>query len=173
MANRTRRSTRSRSSLNVKFADDPDYDERAFEDDQGDDDDDDIDELPVARIKQEQQRHSSQTTTNNGIAQRRRGRPAKREPLHDDEDWHAEEEEEGNDFSTVTPVDVTLSPSGPDGNPSVYEFTEGANRKKLPTVGSGGNNLSRDSVKTPTKVRRDEKHLCPYWYIQSEFSSIS
>lgn len=167
MANRTRRSTRSRTSLNVKFADDPDYDERAFEDDQGDDDDDDIDELPVARIKQEQQRHSSQTNTNNGIVQRRRGRPAKREPLHDeDDDWHGEDEEDGNDFSTVTPVDVTLSPSGPDGNPSVYEFTEGPNRKKLPTVGSVGNNISRDSIKSATKVRRDEKHLCPYWYIQ-------
>jgi hypothetical protein len=165
MTSRTRRSTRSRSSLNVKFADDPDYDERAFEDDQGDDDEDDIDELPVARIKQEQQRHTSQNNTSNGIIKRRRGRPAKREPLHDDdEDWHGEEEVE-EDFSTVTPVDVTLSPSGPDGNPSVYEFSEGSNRKKLPTVGSVGNNISRDSTKTPVKIRRDEKHLCPYWYI--------
>jgi hypothetical protein len=172
MTSRTRRSTRSRSSLNVKFADDPDYDEHAFEDDQGDDDEDDIDELPVARIKQEQQRHSSQTNTNSGIIKRRRGRPAKREPLHDDdEDWHADEEEE-NDFSTVTPVDVTLSPSGPDGNPSVYEFSEASNRKKLPTVGSSGNNLSRDSTKTPIKVRRDEKHLCPYWYIEYIFSFL-
>jgi hypothetical protein len=165
MTSRTRRSTRSRSSLNVKFADDPDYDEHTFEDDQGDDDDDDIDELPVARVKQEQQRHTSQTTANNSIIKRRRGRPAKREPLHDDdEDWQAEEEEE--DFSTVTPVNVTLSPSGPDGNPSVYEFSETSNRTKLPTVGSVGNNISRDSTKTPTKIRRDEKHLCPYWYIE-------
>ncbi|CAF0798444.1 unnamed protein product [Adineta steineri] len=164
MANRIRRSTRSRSSLNVKFADDPDYDERTFEDDQGDDDDDDIDELPVARIKQEQQRHTSQNNTNSGIVKRRRGRPAKREPLHDDdEDWHAEEDDDEEDFSTVTPVDVTLSPSGPDGNPSVYEFSETSNRKKLPTVNSvGNNNSSRDSTKTPIKVRRDEKHLCPY-----------
>ena len=120
MTSNARRSTRSRSSLNVKFADDPDYDERTFEDDQGDDDDDDIDELPVARIKQEQQRHTSQNGTNSGIVKRRRGRPAKREPLHDEDDeWHADEEE---DFSAAAPIDVTLSPSGPDGNPSVYEF---------------------------------------------------
>jgi hypothetical protein len=117
MSGGMRRSTRSRTSLNVKFADDPDYDEHTYEDDdQGDDDN--IDELPVARIKQEQQRHTSQiNNTNSGIIKRRRGRPSKRELLHDnDEDWHAEDEE---DFSTVTPVDVTLSP---DGNPSVYEF---------------------------------------------------
>ncbi|CAF1641217.1 unnamed protein product, partial [Adineta ricciae] len=158
MTSRTRRSTRSRSNLSVKFADDPDYDERTFEDDQGDDDEDDIGELPVARIKQEQQRHTSQ---NNAIAKRRRGRPAKHEPLQDDdEDWQAEENE---DFSTATPNDVTLSPSGPDGNLSVYEFSETSNRKKLPIVNSvGNNNSSRDSTKTPTKVRRDEKHLCPY-----------
>ncbi len=116
MTSGIRRSTRSRSSLNVKFADDPDYDEHTFEDDQGDDDN--IDELPVARIKQEQQRHTSpNNSTNSGIIKRRRGRPAKRELLHDnDEDWHVEDEE---DFSTVTPVDVTLSPEG---NPSVYDF---------------------------------------------------
>jgi hypothetical protein len=119
MTSRTRRSTRSRSSLNVKFADDPDYDEHTFEDDQGDDDD--IDELPVARIKQEHQRHASPiNNTNSGIIKRRRGRPAKRESIHDNnEEWHAEDEE---DFSTVTPVDVTLSSSGPEGNSSVYEF---------------------------------------------------
>jgi hypothetical protein len=171
-----RRSTRSRSSLNVKFADDPDYDEHDFEDDQGDDDDDDIDELPVARIKQEQQRHTSQINTNSGIVKRRRGRPSKREQLHvdDDEDWHAGEE---GDFSIAPATDVTLSPSGPDGNSSVYEFrynylvhsffcnhghvfSEASNRKNL---GSAGPNTSRDSIKTPTKVRRDEKHLCPYW----------
>lgn len=168
MTGGTRRSTRSRSSLNVKFADDPDYDERSFEDDQSDNDDDDIDELPVARIKQEQQRHSSQNNTNNDIVKRRRGRPAKREPLHGDEDWHAEvegEEEEEEDFLTVTPVDVTLNSSDLEGNLSVYEFSEVSNRKKLSIVGSIGNNISRDSTKTPIKVRRDEKHLCPYWYI--------
>ncbi|CAF4524850.1 unnamed protein product [Rotaria sp. Silwood1] len=161
MTSRIRRSTRSRSSLNVKFADDPDYDEHTFEDDQGDDDDDDdIDELPVARIKQEQQRHTSQNNTNSGIVKRRRGRPSKRETIHDDDvEWHTEHEE---DFSTVTPVDVTLSPSGPDVNASVYEFSEASNRKKLPTVDSFGNNISRDSTKTSIKIRRDEKHLCPY-----------
>ena len=188
MTSIARRSTRSRSSLNVKFADDPDYDERAFEDEQGDDVDDDIDELPVARIKQEQQRHTSQTNTNSGIVKRRRGRPAKREPLHGDEgddgDWHEEgpeEEDEEEDFATIAPADVTLSPSGPDGNASVYEFkyhrenrvhsstidfclfSEASNRKKIGTPGSAGNNASRESNKTPSKVRRDEKHLCPYW----------
>lgn len=166
MTSGLRRSTRSRSSLNVKFADDPDYDEQVFEDDQGDDDDDDLDELPVARVKQEQQRHTNQNTTNNGIVKRRRGRPSKREAINDDDEdddeWHAEQEE---DFSTVTPIDVTLSSSGPDGNASVYEFSEVSNRKKLPAVDSFGNNISRDSTKTPIKVRRDEKHLCPYWYI--------
>jgi hypothetical protein len=116
MSSGIRRSTRSRSSLNVKFVDDPDYDEHTFEDDQGDDDN--IDELPVARIKEEQQRHSSQNNnTNSGIIKRRRGRPAKGEHLHDnDEDWHVEDEDE---FSSVTPLDVTLSSEG---NPSVYEF---------------------------------------------------
>ncbi len=112
MSSGIRRSTRSRSSLNVKFVDDPNYDEHTFEDDQGDDDN--IDELPVARIKQEQQRHTSQ---NSGIIKRRRGRPAKREQLHDnDEDWHVEDEDE---FANATPLDVTLSSEG---NPSVYEF---------------------------------------------------
>ncbi|CAF1565697.1 unnamed protein product [Rotaria magnacalcarata] len=161
MTSRIRRSTRSRSSLSLKFANDPDFDQQAFEDDQGDnddDEDDDIDELPVARIKQEQQRHTSQNNTDSGIVKRRRGRPSKRETLHDDDEWHAEHEE----FSTVTPVDVTLSPSGSDVNASVYEFSETSNRKKLPTVDSFGNNLSHDSTKTPIKVRRDEKHLCPY-----------
>ncbi len=76
---------------------------------------------------------------------------------------HREEEEEEGHFSTVTPVDVTLSPSGPDGNPSVYEFSEASNRKRLPTIGSAENNISRESQKTPNKIRRDEKHLCPYW----------
>ncbi|CAF4486550.1 unnamed protein product, partial [Rotaria magnacalcarata] len=54
MTSRIRRSTRSRSNLSLKFANDPDFDQQAFEDDQGDnddDEDDDIDELPVARIK--------------------------------------------------------------------------------------------------------------------------
>jgi hypothetical protein len=113
MSNEIRRSRRSRSSLNVKFVDDSDYDVHTFEDDQGDDDN--IDELPVARIKQDHQRHASQNNnTNSGIIKRRRGRPAKRELSNDNnEDWHEE------DFSTVTPVDVTLSPQG---NPSVYEF---------------------------------------------------
>lgn len=153
MTSGIRRSTRSRSSLNVKFADDPDYDEQTFEDDQGDDDN--IDELPVARIKQEQQRHTNQTSnTNSSLIKRRRGRPAKREQLHDnDEDWHVEDEE---DYSTGTPLDVTLSSEG---NPSVYEFSETSNRKNLSTP---GNNLSRDSSKTSVKIRRDEKHLCPY-----------
>jgi hypothetical protein len=32
-------------------------------------------------------------------------------------------------------------------------FSETSNRK----------NISHDSPKTPIKVRRDEKHLCPYW----------
>ena len=117
MTNEIRRSTRSRASLNVKFADDPDYDVHTYEDDdQGDDDN--IDELPVARIKQEHQRHTSQNNnTNSGIIKRRRGRPAKRELSNDnDQDWHVEDEE---DFSTVTPVDVTLTPQG---NSSVYEF---------------------------------------------------
>ena len=122
MTSNTRRSTRSRSSLNVKFADDPDYDEHVFQDDQGDDDDDDIDELPVARVKQEQQRHTNQTNTNSGIEKRRRGRPTKREPLHGDNgDWQGEVEDE-EDYAADAAVDVTLSPSGPDGNPSVYEF---------------------------------------------------
>ncbi|CAF3408954.1 unnamed protein product [Rotaria socialis] len=163
MTSRVRRSIRSRSSLNLKFTDDPDFDQEAFEYDQGDEDDDeddDIDELPVARIKQEQQRHASQNNTNSGIVKRRRGRPSKRETLHDnDDEWHAEHEE---DFSTGTPVDVTLSPTGPDVDASVYEFSETSNRKKLPTVDSFGSILSRDSTKTPIKVRRDEKHLCPY-----------
>ncbi len=116
MTSLTRRSTRSRSSLNVKFADDPDYDEHTFEDDQGDDDN--FDELPVARIKEEQQRHTSPNNSiNSGIIKRRRGRPAKREQLQDnDEEWHVEDDE---DFSSVTPHDVTLSSEG---NPSVYEF---------------------------------------------------
>ncbi|CAF0782096.1 unnamed protein product [Rotaria sordida] len=148
MTSEIRRSTRSRSSLNVKFVDDPDYDEHTFEDDQGDDDN--IDELPVARVKQEQQRHTSQNNnTNSSIIKRRRGRPAKHELLHDnDEDWHVENEE---DFSTVT-----LSPQV---NSSVYEFSETSNRK---SIGSTGNNISRDSIKTSIKIRRDEKHLCPY-----------
>ncbi len=39
-------------------------------------------------------------------------------------------------------------------------FSEASNRKSLnPT----GNNISRDSSKTSAKIRRDEKHLCPYW----------
>ena len=72
----------------------------------------------MARIKQEQQRHTNQTSnTNSSLIKRRRGRPAKREQLHDnDEDWHVEDEE---DYSTGTPLDVTLSSEG---NPSVYEF---------------------------------------------------
>jgi hypothetical protein len=154
MSGGIRRSTRSRSSLNVKFVDDPDYDEHTFEDDQGDDDN--IDELPVARIKQEQQRHTSQNhNTNSSIIKRRRGRPAKREQLNDnDEDWQVEDEDE---FANAAPLDVTLSSEG---NPSVYEFSENSNRKSL---NSTGNNTSRDSTKTPVKVRRDEKHLCPYW----------
>jgi hypothetical protein len=39
-------------------------------------------------------------------------------------------------------------------------FSENSNRKSL---NSTGNNISRDSTKTPVKIRRDEKHLCPYW----------
>ncbi|CAF3326481.1 unnamed protein product [Rotaria socialis] len=154
MTNETRRSTRSRASLNVKFADDPDYDEHTFEDDQGDDDN--IDELPVARVKQEQQRHTSQNinTNSSNILKRRRGRPAKRELSHEnDEDWHVDDEE---DFSAVTPVNVTLSPQA---NSSIYEFSEVSNRKN---IGSSGNNISRDSTKAQNKIRRDEKHLCPY-----------
>lgn len=176
MTSIARRSTRSRSSLNVKFADDPDYDERAFEDEQGDDVDDDIDELPVARIKQEQQRHTSQTNTNSGIVKRRRGRPAKREPLHGDEgddgDWHeegAEEEDEEEDFVTIPPVDVTLSPSGPDGNASVYEFkycrgtkVHSSSRRsisvclaKLPTERRSAHRAQREITlhASPTKLR--------------------
>ncbi|CAF5099279.1 unnamed protein product [Rotaria magnacalcarata] len=154
MTNETRRSTRSRGSLNVKFADDPDYDEHTFEDDQGDDDN--IDELPVARVKQEQQRHTSQNinTNSSNILKRRRGRPAKRELSHEnDEDWHVDDEE---DFSVVTPVNVTLSPQA---NSSIYEFSEVSTRKN---IGSSGNNISRDSTKAQNKIRRDEKHLCPY-----------
>lgn len=128
MNNSTRRSSRTRSSLNVKFADDPDYDEQTFEDDQGDDDDDDIDdELPVARIKQEQQRHTSNANenhTNSGIddVKRRRGRPAKREPTHGEDEDDDEDGDEHWQRDEQLNADVTLSPSGPDGNPSVYEF---------------------------------------------------
>lgn len=117
MTSDIRRSTRSRPNLNVKFADDPDYDEQPFEDDQGDDDN--IDELPVARIKQEHQRHTTQNnnTNSNSIIKRRRGRPAKRELLPDnDDDWHVENEE---DFSHARSADVTLNSQA---NSSVYEF---------------------------------------------------
>ena len=41
--------------------------------------------------------------------------------------------------------------------------SEASNRKKLGVVSSGSNSAARDAAKTPTKVRRDEKHLCPYW----------
>lgn len=38
--------------------------------------------------------------------------------------------------------------------------SETSNRKNLSTP---ANNLSRDSSKASVKIRRDEKHLCPYW----------
>ena len=117
MTSEVRRSKRSRSGLNVKFANDPDYDEQSFEDDQGDDDI--MDELPVARVKQDHQRHSNQNNTNSSIIKRRRGRPAKHELSHeddDDEDWCIEDE---GDFPSVTSIDAALNS---DINPSVYEF---------------------------------------------------
>ncbi len=39
-------------------------------------------------------------------------------------------------------------------------FSENSNKKSL---NSTGPNTSRDSTKTPIKIRRDEKHLCLYW----------
>ncbi len=42
----------------------------------------------------------------------------------------------------------------------IWLSSETSNRK---SINSTGNNISRDSTKAATKIRRDEKHLCPYW----------
>ena len=111
-------STRSRSNLHVKFADNIHLDDDQWRLDQHQGDVDNMNELPVARFQPEHERHiKDNNPTDSGIERKRRGRPVKRDQLNNiDTDWHVEEK---NNYLDLTPADVTLRSQG---NPSVYEF---------------------------------------------------